>query len=187
MEQSEIAGLVAGCQQGDEAAIERFVAACQPPVYRLALSVLDDPDEACEAAQEALVAALARLGSYRGDSAFTTWLFAIALNVCRGRLRKRRARERLTKSLQALWLLKAGGDPGVEERALRDERDAALWAALGRLDEKLRLPLILRYYHDLPVDEIARLLRLKPGTVASRLFTARERLRQALGENEGFQ
>src|SRR3546814_12520019 len=60
----------------------------------LALSILDDPAEAEEAAQDALVAAINALDTYRGDSAFTTWLYAITLNVCRTRLRKHRSEER---------------------------------------------------------------------------------------------
>jgi RNA polymerase sigma-70 factor (ECF subfamily) len=182
MDTSDTACLIASCLQGDEASIERLVLDHQPGVYRLALSILDDPADAGEAAQEALIAALARLDSYRGDSAFTTWLYTITVNVSRRRLRKRQALARLKHNLQALLRVHAGSAKSIEERVIQDETEALLWQALQGLGEKHRLPMILRYYLDLPVEEIAHILGIRQGTVHSRLFTARERLRTALKE-----
>lgn len=157
-----------------------FVRAHQQTVYRLALSILDDPAEAEEAAQDALVAAIKALDSYRGDSAFTTWLYAITLNVCRSRLRKHRSRDRLMDTLRSIFRVAGEAAPHPEEAAIRNEADAALVRAINSLDEKHRLPVVLRYYNDLSVAEIAQLLDISEGTVHSRLFTARERLRAML-------
>ncbi len=173
------AELVEACRAGDPAAIEALVCAHQGRVYRLALSVLDDPAEADEAAQDALVAALRALDSYRGDAAFTTWLYAITMNVCRGHLRRRRARERLHQALQAVFRLRGGPDD-PEDRTVRREADRGLWRAIQALGEKHRLPVILRYYHELSIAEIAQVLGISEGTVHSRLYTARERLKEAL-------
>ena len=95
--------LLQSCRAGEPAAIEQLVSTYRPAVFRLALSILDDAAEADEAAQDTFVAALRALGRYRGDAAFATWLYAIALNVCRGRLRQRRSRQRLLGLLQR-WL-----------------------------------------------------------------------------------
>lgn len=177
--QMTLAELVACCRAGDEGAVEALVSAYQGRVYRLALTILDDPAEADEAAQDALVSALGALGSYRGEAAFTTWLYAITVNACRRRLRQRRSRERLQHALQAVFRVRGGaGTP--EDRAARRETGTALWRAVNALGEKHRLPVILRYYHELSVAEIAEILGLSEGTVHSRLFTARERLREAL-------
>ncbi len=167
--------------QADDAAIEMFVRAYQQTVYRLALSILDDPAEAEEAAQDSLVAAINALETYRGDSAFTTWLHAITLNICRTRLRKRRSRERLLETLRSILRLGSETVPPPEEVAIRNEADAAVSQAVEQLDEKYRLPVILRYYNDFSVAEIARLLNISEGTAHSRLFTAREHLRAELG------
>jgi len=167
--------LVAHYRAGDNAALETLFQRCQPRLYRLALSVLDDPAEADEAAQEALAAALGALDSYRGDSSFDTWLYSITLNACRSRLRKRQAWQRLRQTLQALFQVRSPHPHPEEVIAQRQDR-RALWQALQALGEKHRLPVILRYYHDFPIAEIAQLLNISEGTVASRLHTARQRL-----------
>jgi RNA polymerase sigma-70 factor (ECF subfamily) len=174
------AQLIERYRAGETGVAEALVRAHQAEVFRLALSILDDAAEAEEAAQDALVAALNALDKYRGEAAFSTWLYRITVNECRGRLRKRRARERLTGVLQALWLVQREAEPHPEDSAARNERDAALWQAINALDEKHRLPLVLHYYHERPTAEIAQILALSEGTVHSRLHTARQRLRAHL-------
>jgi RNA polymerase sigma-70 factor, ECF subfamily len=179
---------IARCRAGDPAAIEWLVRNHQAAVYRLALSILDDPDEADEATQETFLAALRRLDGFRGDATLTTWLTAIAVNVSRDRLRRHQARQRLRRTLAGLGLAAqespAAGlpheEPLPEAAAMRRESDEALWAAVQALGEKHRLVVILRYYHDMPTSEIARVLGLSEGTIHSRLSTARERLRATL-------
>jgi RNA polymerase sigma-70 factor, ECF subfamily len=177
---SETLQLLQLTQSDDGTAVEMFVRAHQQPVYRLALSVLDDPAEAEEAAQDALVAAIKSLHTYRGDSAFTTWLYAITLNVCRTRLRKQRSRDRLMDTLKSIFHV--GGDLHAhpEDVAIRSQADASVARAVNSLDEKHRLPVVLRYYNEFSIAEIAQLLDISEGTVHSRLFTARERLRGML-------
>lgn len=162
------------------AAVEAFVRAYQPTVYRFALSILDEPAEAEDAAQEALVSASRNLNRYRGESAFTTWLYTITLNACRKQMQKRRSAERLLNVLQGLLHLRPEHPERPEEAALHGEARAAVLRAVRGLEEKHRLVVILRYYHDLPVAEIAEILRINEGTVHSRLFNARERLRVVL-------
>jgi RNA polymerase sigma-70 factor (ECF subfamily) len=167
-------------QSDDATAVETFVRAHQQTVYRLALSILDDPAEAEEATQDALVSALNNLHTYRGDSAFTTWLYAITLNTCRTRLRKHKSRDRLMDTLRTLFRVGGEAIPHPEETALRNEADAAVARAVNSLDEKHRLTVVLRYYNEFSIAEIAQLLDISEGTVHSRLFTARERLRGIL-------
>lgn len=180
MSRSETLQLLQLYQADDVTAVEMFVRAHQQAVYRLAVSVLDDPAEAEEATQDALVAALNALDTYRGDSAFTTWLYAITLNICRTRLRKHRSRDRLMDTLRSLFHVGGETPPHPEEAAIRNESDEIVAQAVNSLDEKHRLAVVLRYYNELPIAEIARLLDISEGTVHSRLFTARERLRLRL-------
>lgn len=161
-------------------AVDEFVRAYQQGVYRLAFSILEDADEAEDATQEALVAAVGKLETFRGQSALRTWVYAIALNVCRRRLQKRRSGQRLIDVLQSWLHLRSEAPLLPEEAALDHEVQTGVARAVRALDEKHRLPVILRYYHDLPVSEIAQVLGLSEGTVHSRLFTARERLRLRL-------
>lgn len=165
---------------GDGDAIQALVQSHQAAVYHLALSILDDPVEAEEAAQDAFINALSALQTYRGDAQFKSWLFSITINLCRQRLKKRKAKELLLGRLQSLFRLKGEGPAHPEEVIIRREAKTALWSAVETLGEKHRLPLILYYQHDLSVAEIAEVLDLRLGTVLSRLYTAREQLRVAL-------
>ena len=169
------------CREGDSFAIDKMVHTYQKDVYRLALSILDDPDEAEDGTQETFLAALRALSSFREDAAFKTWLFSITINVCRSRLQRGKTRGRLQQILQSLFHLR-GEVEQPETTAMLDESDAELWDAIRTLDEKHLVPLVLRYYHDLPIADIATMLHIPPGTVHSRLNHAREKLRALLKE-----
>ena len=176
----EQAGLIIACIQGDEIAIAQLIQEYQLGVFRLALSILNDPGEANEVTQDTFIAALNALRSYRENSSFKSWLYTIALNASRSRLRKRKALERLQHNLAAIFHVQSQRSPTLEDMVVGNEEDAALWKALEKLGEKHRIPIVLRYYHDLSVSEIADILNIKEGTVHSRLSIARERLRAVL-------
>ena len=167
------------CREGDALAIERLVQTYQRDVYRLALSILDDPDEAEDATQEIFLSALRALESFQSRAMFKTWLFSVAINSCRNRLNRKKSRARLQQILQGLFQQEQAHP---EKETMQNESDAALWQAVRALDDKHRIPVILRYYHDLPVAEIAEALGLPIGTVHSRLNHAREKLRTLLKE-----
>ena len=176
----EQAGLIAACLKGEETAIAQLIQEHQLGVFRLALSILSDPGEANEAAQDTFIAALGALKSYRETSTFKAWLYTIALNTSRSRLRKRKTLERLQHTLTALFRVQAQRPSTPEETIIDNEEEAALWKAIEKLGEKHRLPIVLRYYHEFSIKEIAEILNLKEGTVHSRLSTGRERLRSEL-------
>jgi RNA polymerase sigma-70 factor (ECF subfamily) len=178
--------IIAGCLAGDEHAIERLIQTYQTGVFRLALSVLDDPLEANEAAQDTFIAALGALGNYQDKSTFKAWLYTIALNISRSRLRKRKIAERLKNALQALFRVQVQKTPTAEDAVIQNEKEAAVWQALETLGEKHRVPVVLRYFHDLSTAEIAEVLQINEGTVFSRLHTARERLRVELEKQARF-
>lgn len=172
------------CKAGQKLAIEKLIQVYQKDVYRLALSILDDPDEAEEGTQDAFIAVLRALDSFRAESSLKTWIFSITINICRTRLQRRKARERLKQITYGLFHLQIQSKNNhlPEETVIQNEADLIIQNAIYGLDERHRLPIILRYYHDLSVAEIAETLDIPQGTVHSRLNTARERLRQVLKE-----
>ena len=149
-------------------------------MFRLALSILNDPGEANEAAQDTFIAALRSLQSYREISTFKAWLYKIALNISRSRLRKRNALERLQHTLTSIFEVQSQHAPTPEEIIISDEEDTVLLKEINKLGEKHRIPIVLRYYHDFSIAEIAEILNTKEGTIHSRLSVARERLRSQL-------
>jgi RNA polymerase sigma-70 factor (ECF subfamily) len=178
--------VISGCIAGEETAIERLILQYQGGVYRLTLSVLNDPIEANEATQDTFIAALAALETYRERASFKAWLYTIALNISRNRLRKRRSLARLNETLQTIFRVQSQKTPSPEETVIQNEKDAALWQALKKLGEKQRIPIVLRYFHDLSSAEIAGILKINEGTVHSRLHTGREQLRIELEKQHGF-
>ena len=178
--------VLSGCIAGDDSAIERLIFEYQPGIFRLALSVLNDPVEANEATQDTFIAALAALKNYRESSSLKAWLYTIGLNVSRNRLRKRKTLERLNNTLQAIFRVQTQKMPSPEDAIIQNEKDAALWKALNQLGEKQRIPLVLRYFHNLSTAEIAEVLNINEGTIHSRLHIGRERLRVELEKQSGF-
>lgn len=172
--------LIEQCRAGDTSAVEHFVQTYQQELYRLALSILDDSNEAEEVTQEALLAALRALDAYHGASSLKTWLFSITVNICHTRLQRHKRQDQLKQIMDGI--LKRQSTPSVEERAVQNESNEALWRAIHGMNEKHRIPIVLRYYHDLSVAEIANILQIPEGTVHSRLNTARRLLHAVLKE-----
>ncbi|GAG35894.1 unnamed protein product, partial [marine sediment metagenome] len=148
-------------------------------IYHLALSILDDPDEAEDVAQETFIAASMKLEGFRGDSDIKTWLFSIAINSSRGKLRKRKTQRALNNVLQSFQRL-VSYPRNPEKVALQTEIDEQLWQIIDSFHDKHRLPIILRYVHQLPNSDIARILDVKEGTIHSRLFYAHQKIRREL-------
>lgn len=162
-------------REGDPTAIEKMVQTYQKDVYHMALSILDDPDEAEDCTQESFLAVLRSFASFRGDAAFKTWLFSITINVCRSRLRGEKYRISIQQILRFPFQLHMEQEP-PENTTMQNEADAELWRAISTLGIKHRIPIVLRYYHDLPVADIAAMLNIPVGTVHSRLNQARKYL-----------
>jgi RNA polymerase sigma-70 factor, ECF subfamily len=171
---------ISDCATGDERAIERLVDEYQADLFRLALSILDDPAEASEATQDAFISMLRAMKGYEEKSSFRAWAYTITLNLCRNRLRKRKTIEKLKQTLSSIFQTQIQKIPSPEEMVIQNESDALLWKSLDNLGEKHRIPLILRYFHDLSPLEIAEVLEISEGTVHSRLHYGRERLRISL-------
>jgi RNA polymerase sigma-70 factor (ECF subfamily) len=175
------------CQSGDPEAIQTLVRGHQRAVFQLALSVIDDGaagggltsramEQAEIATRETFVRAVDRLGSYREDTPFEPWLYGIAVQVSRRRYR-------IWRLLRALrrWLGRALDETqGIytteSERIAPTPADAELWSKVRALPEGLRLPMVLRYYHDMSIADIAHILRTREGAIHARLDAARERI-----------
>lgn len=150
-----------------EAILERHYAG----LHFLAYSILGDADEADDVVQDALIRALGKIDRYTPGSSMKAWLASIVVNLARDKMRRRKARQRLKQGLQ--WLLRSGPPrKSPEDKRIRKEAKSALWSIVDQLGEKHRLPVTLRYVHNLRVREIAQILHIREGTVHSRLHYA---------------
>ena len=177
--------LIQRCIAGDAAAFEPLVEKYRQRVWRLAYQVLHDREEAWDVAQEAFVRAFHSLPSFRGQSAFYTWLFRITVNVATDRHRQRGAQarafgpERVTEEEWARTTPDPGGGP--EQQAARKEQRERIRSALDALPPKARTIIMLSDVEGLSYREIAEVLNCPIGTVMSRLHNARKRLKTLLG------
>ena len=179
------AALIERCRAGDLAAFEPLVERYRQRAYRLAYNVLRDPEEAWDVAQDAFIRAFQALPSFRGDSAFYTWLFRIVMNVARDRARQHAARgrafgtERVDEKDWDRILVDQGTAP--DANATQVEERERIGRALATLSEPHRAIIMLSDLEGLSYREIAEVLNIPMGTVMSRLHNARRRLRDALG------
>lgn len=166
---------IEACQRGDREAFDRLVERYQRDVYRLCYRYVNNHHDASDLAQDAFLKAYRAIGRFRGESAFATWLYRIAVNTC--------LNFRSSRRLPSEPLLDDVPDEtrGVADRIEHDELSQQVREAVSRLPEKQRATLILKVYHDLTHQEVAQVLGSSVGTVKANLFHALGNLRKAMG------
>lgn len=175
MRMSDEADLVASARAGDREAFGVLVERYAAQARRVARAVLDDPDDADDAAQDAFLSALVKLGQFDPRRPFGPWLLRIVANAATDRRRRRKVRrtDMLDPALRS-------PDPGPDVDAIRGEMGARLRAALAELPERRRLAVVLFDVEGYGHAEIGRILGVPEGTVRSDVFHARRFLRGRL-------
>jgi RNA polymerase sigma-70 factor (ECF subfamily) len=175
---------------GDPDAFAALVAPLQRRAFGLAYRMVGEPEEAADVTQDALVRAFTRIGDFRGDASFATWLHRIVHNTALDALRWRARHpvEPLDPGAERQ------GDPvrepvavaaGPEDIAVRADERRAIERALAALPPEFRAAVVLRDLQGLDYEEVAAVTGVSLGTVKSRLHRARARLRELLSEAEG--
>jgi RNA polymerase sigma-70 factor, ECF subfamily len=184
VEQSDLE-LVRRVQRGERGAFDLLVLRYQHKVVKLVARLLRDPTEAEDVAQESFVKAYRALGSFRGDSAFYTWLYRIAVNTARNTMASRQRRPLdyeadLSESEQSVVESRMRHGDTPEAAVLSDEIHSTVNSAIEALPEDLRTAIILREVEGLSYEEIAEAMECPVGTVRSRIFRAREAIDRSL-------
>lgn len=167
--------------QDDPQAFANLVTRYQRQVYNLAYRMLGNPEDAEDAAQEVFLRAYTALPSFELGRKFSSWLLSIASNLCIDILRRRRY---AWMSLEDVSFRLASPIEEPAGAVLRQEQAGQVQHLLQGLPEKYRLVVILRYWYDMPYDEIAETTGLSLNTVKTRLHRARLMLAKALQEEE---
>ena len=166
--------LIAGARAGDRMAAHRLYERHAPRVYRLLFRSVGDEQLAREYTQDTFVRVFQRLDQYRGESAFSTWLHAVAMSMLftgLRRVKRLRTRERELAMAESHPAPAVGGDPHLRDR---------LQTELERLPLRLRVPVVMHDVEGFTHREIAQTLGIPEGTSKARLAEARTRLREAL-------
>ena len=174
--------LVRLCKAGGARFYEPIVRTYEGPGLRIAVGMLGSADEAQDALQEAFVKAWQSLPRFDVERPFGPWFFRILRNHCRDVIRSRRSRSRLESRDEKLELRPAGTATDPEHLRMRNEAKELLWKALSEIGDEHREILVLKELEDLRYAEIADILDVPEGTVASRLYHARRALRSVLLE-----
>jgi RNA polymerase sigma-70 factor, ECF subfamily len=160
----EYHGLAVRASQGDVAAFRRLVQDHSALVYRVALRILGATD-AQDASQEVWVRVWRSIGRFRGESAFSTWLYRITVNTCLTVRRTESRRGEREQGEEMPYLFEpSGGDADPEAVALSAERRAEIQAALGHVRAEHRAALVLRHMEGLSYAEIAEVMDVPDGT-----------------------
>lgn len=173
---------------GDAAAFERVVRQESPRLFRMIMRIVQDEDEARSVMQETFLQAYKRLDTFRRESKFSTWLYAIGLNIARASLRKLKRFDtleedkidRLQPSFRNGMYVDSYQAWNPQQVTERSERKRLVHEAIARLPEDYRLVVTLRDIEELSTSEVAQILNISEGAVRVRLHRARQAMRSEL-------
>ena len=172
--------VVESCQQGDREAFRLLFETHKDKVYSIALYFFGgDSALAGDITQQVFLKLFTRIGQFRHQSEFTTWLYRLTTNICIDEQRKRRRFSPLPDTLPATK--EHATIPAAEARFMRLEVADSVRDAISTLKPKLRIAILLKYFEELSYEEIAVVLNCSKGTVASRLNRGHRLLAQRLG------
>ncbi len=176
------AGLVGMAAAGDDKAFEQLMQRHRQRMLRICLRMLGDRIEAEEAAQDTFIKVYYHLKDYDPSRDFAVWCTTIAVNECRDRLRRRYRAVRTFREFAETDHAPAIQTP--ENCDENRERLTLVERAIEELPTKLKEVIVLKAYGEHSYEEIAKILRIRPGTVMSRLYRARQRLTKIMGSGD---
>jgi RNA polymerase sigma-70 factor (ECF subfamily) len=177
--------LVARVQKGDKRAFDLLVRKYQHKVVNLISRYIRDSSEVFDVAQEAFIKAYRALPQFRGESAFYTWMYRIAINTAKNYL-VAQGRKLPSVDIDAQEAEQYEGESSLkdydtpEHISLKDEIESTVLEAIEELPEDLRIAITLREMEGLSYEEIAEAMQCPVGTVRSRIFRAREAIDKRL-------
>ena len=175
--------VIKACQQGDRDALRLLFEEYKDRVYSIAIYTIGGNEAvAADVTQQVFLKLMTRIGQFRGDSEFTTWLYRLVVNTC---LDERRKQRRFVPLAEFNLVSKTPRESSQATRYARKEIAAEVQSAISELKPKMRLPILLKYIEGLSYQEIADVLGCSEGTVASRLNRGHKALAKRLERLRG--
>ena len=183
------AGRVYSCKKGDLAAFEQLVRKYEKRMFNIAFRITGNYEDACEIVQDAFVAVYRGISSFRRDAKFSTWLTTITVNLARNRLKQiqgKRMHEKfslgnpLPTADGGMTLDPPANDPPVHEILEARDMQSKVEDCINVLEPDFKEVLVLRDMQDFSYEEISVILKVQIGTVKSRLFRARQAVKDCL-------
>jgi len=172
-----IEDVIEACRQGDTDAFRELFEAYKDRVYSIALRFSGNPAAAMDIAQDTFLKLLSRIGDYRSEASFDSWLYRLVVNSC---IDDQRRGRRMAPFLDGLMDAVCGPAESVLHKLMRTETEQRVQAVVAKLAPEHKIVIVLRYTEGLSYDEIARVVGCSPGTVASRLNRAHKILERRL-------
>ena len=179
--------LVMRVQQGDKSAFDLLVIKYQHKIVQLVNRYIKDPSEAQDVAQESFIKAYRALPDFRGEAAFYTWLYRIAINTAKNHLASRTRRYfnyhvdiQDAEDIESAPQLQGMETP--ERQLLNQEIVDTIHSTIEKLPEEMRTAIMLREFEDMSYEEIANITEMPLGTIKTRIFRARSILKEMLTE-----
>ena len=187
--------IIDNCRNGDIESFQVLVERYQKRMLNISYRVLDDYEDACDIVQESFISAYRALPKFRGDSTFSAWLAAIVMNHSRNRLKQKK-----TRACRECVFLDTPKDPENEsvlfelpsenesahKRLEKMEFERKVQDCINRLSDDYKEVVVLRDIQGFSYEEISTVLKLSDGTVKSRLFRARDSLKDCLSDVIGY-
>ena len=170
--------LIERCRRGDRRALEAVLEKYQKPIFNAAYRMLGNADDAADVTQATFLKAFENLGHYNPNYKFFSWIYRIAINDSIDRIN-------LGKREQVLEDVQPSAEPGPESRVQEETVSRTVQAVLMGLQEDHRAVLVLRHFSDCSYQEISEILHIPEKTVKSRLYSARQKMKDQL-ESEGL-
>ena len=178
--------LMRRCREGDMSAFELIVLRYKDAIFNFIYHFVADYHRAQDISQETFLRVLRNVDRYKSRNSFKTWLYKIAVNLCKNELRDRSRHRTLSLDDPAMDIESLSGDHYITpDRAYeREELRRLVKDAVGSLPEDQRMAIIMREYQDLSYEEIASALNCSLGAVKSKIYRARQNIKKMLVEME---
>ncbi|MGB2989403.1 MAG: RNA polymerase sigma factor, partial [Candidatus Zixiibacteriota bacterium] len=174
--------LILQLKKGKMKAFRKLVEKYKKPAFFIALGLVGNREDAYDLSQEAFIRVYTNLGKLNPEHGFFSWFYTVLVNLCKNHLRSREIRGRYIKSVDNDTEISSQVNPvpGPEVLAERNERSLRLWEEISKLPHEFKEIIMLKHFQGYSYREISRMLNIPMGSVMSRLYYARKKLKDNL-------